>query len=60
MDILLGLLTIDELNNVIVLETFHDGDFTLEVLEEFTREFGPDDRFDSNDSAFTLQKEVSP
>jgi len=44
------------LNNVIVFETFHDGDFTLEVLEELAREFGPDDRFDSNDSAFTLQR----
>lgn len=59
MYVVLGLLTIDELNNVIVFETFHNGDFTLEVLEELAREFGPDDGFDSNDNTFTLQRGVS-
>jgi len=56
MDIFLTLLTIDELDNVIVLEAFHDGDFTLQVLEQFTCQFRPDDGFDSDDGSLALKK----
>jgi hypothetical protein len=42
-DVLLGLLAVDELYDMIVLETFHDGYFALEILEEFGGEFGAND-----------------
>ena len=54
MNIFLGLLTIDELNDMIMFKTFHNGDFALEVLKEFTCEFRTDDRFDSDYGGFTL------
>jgi hypothetical protein len=48
MDILLGLLTIDELNDMLMLEAFHDGNFGLEVGKELGGEFRSDNRFDSH------------
>jgi len=35
MDVLFCLLTIDELDDMIMFETFHYRDFTFEVLKEF-------------------------
>jgi len=56
MDVLFRLLTVYELYNMIVLEAFHDGDFTLEVLQQFCCQFRPDDGFDGDDGPFTLQR----
>ena len=36
-NILLCLLTVDQLNDVVMFKAFHNGDFALEVRKKFTR-----------------------
>lgn len=47
-------MTIDELDDVIMFETFHDCDFAFEVGEELGRQFRAHDRFDGNHGGFAL------
>jgi hypothetical protein len=54
MNVFLCLLTIDELDDVIMFETFHDCDFAFEVREEFGGQFRAHDGLDGNYGGFAL------